>query len=298
MAELRNNEINSFRKMGFVVDKVSEDSFYENLLLGLSKVLEKSPFVSNLALKRYPGVRQMDIRTWEHNNSIALPEDLKCFFSSSNGFSYTYDFSYEAENQEKSTRQGKLEVNQLNDVARIYGYETKNTAQIEKVANKYKLILSRDSKVFELCTVDENAKVVLVYINTYSNPTIWLYTTPMIFNHIADDFTIYFRRCIAHLGIPCWQYIVSNKGLPEWTKEIFLLLAPGVLQEDKNLVETPRVVIEETNIIDPAVFLSSTNSNHGLIMQAMQQAKSTKEKKSKTVPKKQVNSKLVRKHEK
>lgn len=45
------------RDMGFVVDKVSEDSFYENLLLGLSRVLEKSPCVSKVTLKRIPGVR-------------------------------------------------------------------------------------------------------------------------------------------------------------------------------------------------------------------------------------------------
>lgn len=45
------------RKMGFMVDKVSEDSFYENLLLGVSKVLEKNPCISKLTLKRLSGVR-------------------------------------------------------------------------------------------------------------------------------------------------------------------------------------------------------------------------------------------------
>ncbi|CAH1275915.1 unnamed protein product [Diabrotica balteata] len=290
-----------YRKMGFVVDKVSEDSFYENLLLGLSKVLEKSPYISNLSLKRFSGLRQIDIRTWEHNNGISLPEDLKAFYSSTNGFLYSYDFSYEIENQEKkNVRQGKIEINPLNDVLRIYGYETKNTAQIEKVGTKLKLVLSKDSKVFELCSIDENAKLVLVYINTYSNPTIWLYTISMVFNYLADDFTTYFRRCIAHLGIPCWQYIASSRGLPEWAKEIFLLLAPGVLSEEKNLVDIPKVHIDDTNIIDPAVFMSSTNSSHGLIMQAMQQAKATKdrEKKLKHANKRQVSSRLTKKHDK
>ncbi|KAG5887922.1 hypothetical protein JTB14_003019 [Gonioctena quinquepunctata] len=285
------------RKMGFVVDKVSEDSFYENLLLGLSKVLERSPFVTNLSLKRLAGVRQLEIRSWEHNNGIILPEDLRAFYSSTNGFLYTYDFSYNyntTAERENVLRQGKIEVNPLSELVRTYGYETKTLAQIEQAGNKQKLTLSRESKVFELCNVDEHAKVVLVYINSYSVPSVWFYSTPMTFNLVAEDFTIYFRMCIAHLGIPSWQYIVSKEGLSEWTKEMFLLIAPGVLPEDRVLIEVPKLNLDDVNKIDVNIFAtqSSNSASERIASAGLQvQQNKCKDKKVKGTPKKHVSRK-------
>lgn len=155
------------RKMGFVVDKVSEDSFYENLLLGLSRVLERSQCVSKLSLKRLPGIRyktrlkpagflvcgcsrQVDIRTWEHNNGVILPEDLRSFYSSTDGFLFSYEFSYDfhsSGDEEKNTRLGVIQINPLNDLTRTFGYETKNTGQVQHNGNIHSLTLSRESKV-------------------------------------------------------------------------------------------------------------------------------------------------------
>ncbi|CAG9771009.1 unnamed protein product [Ceutorhynchus assimilis] len=244
--------------MGFVVDKVSEDSFYENLLLGVSKVLDKSPCVSKMCLKRLSGVRQVDIRAWEHNNGVILPEDLRSFYSSTNGFLFTYEFSYDyhASEADKDFRVGVIQINPVNDLARTFGYETKNSAHVECIKKKYSLSLSRESKVFELANVDENGKVVLVYPTNYSIPTIWFYSGQMHFGYLAEDFTTYFRMCIAHLGIPCWQYIFSKEGIPECSKEIFNLIAPGILTEERNLVDSHsyKYTIEHTNKIDPNIF--------------------------------------------
>lgn len=287
--------------MGFVVDKVSEDSFYENLLLGLCRVLEKSPCVSNLSLKRVAGIRQMDIRTWEHNTGVILPEDLRAFFSSTNGFLYTYNFCYDyttTEESNKVIRHGKIEVNPLNDVVRIYGYETKNVEQIQQIGNKIKLHLSRESKVFELASVDENAKVVLVYINSYSTPNIWLYTSGMSFHYLADDFTTYFRMSLAHLGIPCWQYAFSKEGLPEWSREMFLLMAPGVLAEDRNLIDYPKYNISQYNKIDPNIFVNQSNAKDSSYDNKVQPVKCNKIKDKKVKcsnPKKFVHSRQQRK---
>lgn len=123
------------KKTGFVVDKGTEDSFYENLFLGLSKVLKKSPCVLITSLKSVAGIRQMDIRTWEHNNAIFLPIDLRAFFSSTNGYLCTYNFSYDCTTSDESNeviRQGKIEINRLSNVASIYGYETKVWSKFNK----------------------------------------------------------------------------------------------------------------------------------------------------------------------
>lgn len=287
--------------MGFVVDKVTEDSFYENLLLGLSKVLEKSPCISNISLKRFSGVRQIDIRAWEHNNSVILPEDLRAFYSSTNGFSYIYNFSYEYNATESANtllREGNIRINPLNDIERIYGYETKNVAQVEQYGKNYMLVLSRESKIFELAPIDDYTKVVLVYINSYCIPSIWLYSSPMSFNYLAEDFTTYFRMCIAHLGIPCWQYIVTREGLPEWSREMFQLITPGVVSEDRNLVDYPKYSPDDINKIDPNIFIIQSSSNmvtdRSAALQTTQQNKS-KEKKSKYPQKRFISGKTVKK---
>ncbi|CAG9864396.1 unnamed protein product [Phyllotreta striolata] len=289
MFETRPNEPdNPFRTMGFVVDKISEDSFYENLLLGLPKALERSPYVANLQLRRAPGLRPPDIRHWEQTNGANLPDGLRAFYNSTNGFLYTYEFSYPDE--QGPVRTGKIEVNPLNELVRIYGYETKSAASIERNGDKRKLNLSKESKVFELSTVDDNAKVALVYAHHYEPPTIWLYTNKnMTFHYITHDFAVYLRMCLAHLGAPCWQYVASKEGLPEWAREIFTLLAPGVLEEERNLVEMPAFDVE-TNRIDPAIFLNSSPSSTTLF-HTLQQSKS-KEKKIRTVAKKISNSRV------
>lgn len=116
--------------------------------------------------------------------------------------------------------------------------------------------------MFELANVDEQSKVVVVYPTTYSAPTIWFYSGQMHFTYLAEDFTTYFRMCLAHLGIPCWQYAFAKEGIPEWTREMFNLLAPGVLSEDRNLVEVYKPPSERLNKIDPGIFSTVQNCSN------------------------------------
>ncbi|KAG5861207.1 hypothetical protein JTB14_020341 [Gonioctena quinquepunctata] len=78
----------------------------------------------------------------------------------------------------------------------------------------------------------------------------------MTFNLVAEDFAIYFRMCIAHLGIPSWQYIVSKEVSPEWTR-MFLLIAPGPA-EDRVLIEVPQINLDDVNKIDVNIFATQS----------------------------------------
>lgn len=64
------------------------------------------------------------------------------------------------------------------------------------------------------------------------------------------------------LGIPCWQYVFSKDSMPESSKEMFNLIAPGVLLEERNLVDSHsyKYSIEHVNKIDPNVFTVSQTS--------------------------------------
>lgn len=50
---------------------------------------------------------------------------------------------------------------------------------------------------------------------------------------LADNITEYLRMSIAHLGLPYWELCFSNCGLPSWTEQLFLLLAPHLLEKNE-----------------------------------------------------------------
>ncbi|KAJ3645205.1 hypothetical protein Zmor_022884 [Zophobas morio] len=231
--------------MEFIVDKVSEDSFYENLLIGLPKALEKLPSVSDLSLERFSPVQHNNICAWEQKHGVLLPEDLRSFYASSNGLLYTYNFFYRESGSDEDKVVGKIEVNSLNDLTQIYGYEIKPDPGVNVDGERYELKLGADSKVFELVNLSDVGRVTLVYINHRYLPTIWMHNAAMKFYFLADDFTTYLKMCVHHLGIPFWQFSFTGDGIPEWSEMVFRLLAPAVLPLHKK-IEDVRKANEQT----------------------------------------------------
>lgn len=72
--------------MSFFVDIVTEDSFYENLTLGVVKILESFPYVKNVRVDRRNGCETTVINSWEQRHCCTLPEDVKNFYASIDGF--------------------------------------------------------------------------------------------------------------------------------------------------------------------------------------------------------------------
>ena len=78
--------------MSFFVDVVTEDSFYENLTLGVTKILENIPCVKNVQLERRSGCDRTIISNWEQRHCCLLTEDLRNFYMSTDGFLLTWNF--------------------------------------------------------------------------------------------------------------------------------------------------------------------------------------------------------------
>lgn len=76
--------------MSFFVDIVTEDSFYENLTLGVVKLLENSPCVKNVKVERRSACERSALSSWEQRHCCMLPEDLKSFYASIDGFLLTW----------------------------------------------------------------------------------------------------------------------------------------------------------------------------------------------------------------
>lgn len=49
--------------------------------------------------------------------------------------------------------------------------------------------------------------------------------------------------CIAHLGLPYWELCFSSTcSLPSWAEQLFLLLAPHLLEHKTNEAQSNRLI--------------------------------------------------------
>ncbi|XP_044766352.1 tubulin polyglutamylase complex subunit 2-like isoform X2 [Coccinella septempunctata] len=220
--------------MDFVVDRVSEDSFFENLLLGLPKILEEFPCITELHLNRSLPVQHNIICAWEQKHSVLLPEDVRSFYGSTDGFLFSYKYVL-ADDSNQCAMKGKLEVNCLNDLIQINGYEISTIPGVNMDGERYVLKLGAESKIFILETLERLGKVVLVYINSRYFPNIWIQTENSEFYFLSDDFTTYLRMSIHHMGIPFWQFAYTECGIPDSSKMLFRLMAPSIIPTDEKI---------------------------------------------------------------
>lgn len=230
---------------GFLIDEITEDSFYENLLLGVTSVLKSCHSVKHIRLERYPGATLEEVNTWEMANELTLPTDLRNFFLSTNGFSFTYRFYHK-----------KVETDEISYYI-LGGIQINSLFQMERIPTNNSLYSTEDglkfvapcSKVHLLAHIDDTNCVVLAQLNSSEVASIWLYYKMKTFYLLCEDFVTYFRMALAHLGVPGWQLSVLNASLPEWSAEMLRILAPGITENDEFEENTT-----EMNIIDPDIF--------------------------------------------
>lgn len=233
------------RKEEFLIDEITEDSFYGNLLLGITSNLTRCNSVKHVRIERHPGATLEEVNIWEDTNDLILPEDLRNFFLSTNGFSLTYKFQYnktEADDESYYVL-GGIEINSLYQMETI---ATSNVTYSTKAGTKF---LALSSKLYVLAQIDDTNCVVLAQPTPSDILGIWLYYKMKKLYLLCTDFVTYFRMALAHLGVPGWQFSVLKASLPEWSAEMLRILAPGIYENKK--FEDDKI---EQNILDPGIF--------------------------------------------
>ncbi|XP_059608226.1 tubulin polyglutamylase complex subunit 2 [Phlebotomus argentipes] len=235
-----------------------DDTFYEYLTLNLSKVLNAVPRITNVTCeKRYP-CEAGQIATWEQRHNVYLPDDMKRFYLSTDGFTLHWSYQYSPND---TRRVGYINIPQICHVTLLREkIESLMSAQNASGSGKSDMPnLCLRSKIFELSNICDIAKVCLIYESPdLANPKIFLLEVAALkWTFLAETFTEYLRMTIAHLGLPYWELCFSNCGLPSWTEQLFLLLAPHLLEKSEprrsrvwqNMPEQPPY-----NILDPSIF--------------------------------------------
>ncbi|XP_076653655.1 tubulin polyglutamylase complex subunit 2 [Halictus rubicundus] len=265
--------------MSFFVDVVTEDSFYENLTLGVVKVLESLPYVKNVRVDRRSGCEATAIANWEQRHCCALPEDLRNFYLSIDGFQLLWNL--EIAGEEFSV--GRMEVGSFSSLKRYSasketqadcsklessdaGSETdsKTPADLDNATgNAFPAGNPRGCKMFEISQCypqSGKAKVYMVYRAKpdQESPSIWLHREDTDqWHHLADTFTVYLRMMLVHLGLPLWQCCVTGITLPTWVEQVYFLVGPHLLPSTIDPTETISTSLWNngpTNVIDPGIF--------------------------------------------
>ncbi|XP_024942837.1 tubulin polyglutamylase complex subunit 2 isoform X2 [Cephus cinctus] len=176
--------------MSFFVDIVTEDSFYENLTLGVVKILENSPCVKSVQIEKRSACDRNALSTWEQRHCCVLPDDMRNFYSSIDGFLLTW--SLEISGEEFPV--GRLEIGTLSELKRFVGSKEQQADAEAKIQENPQIpSLSPRCKLFEVgqCA---GSKVFLSYIRPDLEPGVWLYQEDTnTWYHLADSFTKYFR---------------------------------------------------------------------------------------------------------
>jgi tubulin polyglutamylase complex subunit 2 len=214
-----------------VHQKPNDDAFYENLTLGLIKVLSNIPRITNINYdKRNPAERN-SVNAWESRHNVNLPVDMKSFYLCTDGFCLFWSYEYSVNDIK---RVGKIHIphliqitlvrESLESIMNAPGNQApvKPTNSSAAAANDSipPLKLTTKSKIFELSTILEVAKVVMLYEMPESCPKIYLLEMETLkLQFLADTFSEYLRMAIAHLGLPYWELCFSTCcSLPTWTQ--------------------------------------------------------------------------------
>ncbi|XP_050079602.1 tubulin polyglutamylase complex subunit 2-like [Anopheles maculipalpis] len=205
--------------------------FFLDLTVGLVQTLKNISKVRDVEAKSYVPCQTAQINAWEAANGVRLPSDMKKFYQSTDGLNVQWTYQY-----------SKLETHRVGHL------------KIPRLAELRNLKLNIPEKVFEIDSIGDVAKIYLVYLTSgITIPKIYLVESANMKGHLlADSFATYFRMSIAHLGLPHWQLAFASCGLPGWAEQLFLLLAPHLLDRDDTPPRPNQIVY---NVLDPDIFL-------------------------------------------
>ncbi|XP_036275501.1 tubulin polyglutamylase complex subunit 2 isoform X3 [Pipistrellus kuhlii] len=196
----------------------------EKLTLGVTRILESSPGVTEVTLMEKPPAERHMISSWEQRNNCTLPEDLKNFYLVTNGFHMTWSVKLDdSENQPEKPH------------------------------------FDSRSVIFELDPCNGNGKVCLVYKKgkpaLAKDSEIWFLDRALYWHFLTDTFTAYYRLLLTHLGLPQWQYAFTSYGISPQAKQWFNMYKPITYNTSLLTEETDSFV----NKLDPSKVFRSKN---------------------------------------
>ncbi|KAI5091452.1 tubulin polyglutamylase complex subunit 2 [Silurus meridionalis] len=219
--------------------------FPERLTLGITRVLRSFPGVSNVRFVEKEPAEKRCLLSWEQKNNCTLPEDLKDFYLTTDGFTLTW--SAKLENDPVPI--GCMVINSIAKLRLLVQSNIYSLPGAPTVADlDFKDDLEEEqeqphfdsrSRIFELDPCSGNGRVCLVYKNCTPDAVakkseIWFLDRCLYWHFLTSSFTAYYRLMITHLGLPEWQYVFTPYGPSPQAKQWASLYQPLLFHGDSH----------------------------------------------------------------
>jgi tubulin polyglutamylase complex subunit 2 len=175
------------------------------------------------------------LAAWEEKNECELPEDLKKFYTMSDGLEIRWSCKT-GTNNVLPIFIGKIYINSLMDLTKITSLGSK-TAIVDELndfaENDSPRFNSHGWHIFELDPCDGQGRVCLVY-NAHHDVSIWFLDRSLQFHRLASTFTDYYRLLLLHCGLPYWYYKYTDIGIPPYILHWYYIITPSLLISHPN----------------------------------------------------------------
>ncbi|XP_028828473.1 tubulin polyglutamylase complex subunit 2 [Denticeps clupeoides] len=230
-------------------DEKACKAFLERLTLGITRVLESFPGVMNVEFAERSPAEKRCILSWEQKNACLLPEDLKDFYLTTDGFALTWSAKLENDSVpigsmminrvENLQHLGQTTVFSLPNVPTITDLDFENEAE-ELESGMEKPHFDSRCRIFELDPCGGNGMVCLVYRNCTEGEVaqqcdVWFLDRSLYWHYLTSTFTAYYRLMMTYLGLPEWQYNFTHYGPSPQAKQWASLYQPLIFHPDPHL---------------------------------------------------------------
>ncbi|KAJ8260807.1 hypothetical protein COCON_G00165300 [Conger conger] len=237
--------------------------FVERLTLGITRVLEGLPGVMDVRFVEREPVERRCLMSWEQKHECALPEDLKDFYLTTDGFTLTWSTKLESQ----PVPLGSMVINRLAkllplsqsaifslpNMPTLADLDTQEEPQESDGAPEVPHFDER-SRILELDPCGGNGKVCLVYRNCTQDQEaqdseVWFLDRALYWHYLSSSFTAYYRLMITHLGLPEWQYNFTPYGPSPQAKQWACLYRPLTSHSDPHVDPNGEPIL---NRLDPS----------------------------------------------
>uniref|UniRef100_A0A1A8IWZ0 Tubulin polyglutamylase complex subunit 2 n=1 Tax=Nothobranchius kuhntae TaxID=321403 RepID=A0A1A8IWZ0_NOTKU len=239
----------------------------ERLTLAITRILENMPGVVDVRFAEREPAEKRSLLSWEQKNSCILPEDLRDFYLTTDGFTLTWSVKLDDE----CVPLGCMTINSVGRLCPLLQpvllFSLPNAPSLadldwEESSTQSGLPhvpvaphFDARSRIFELDSCGGNGKVCLVYKNctpgvVVQQSEIWFLDRSLCWHFLTATFTAYYRLMITHLGLPEWQYAYTPYGPSPQAKQWASLYQPLTFSHELSQVDSAGDFF--VNKLDPA----------------------------------------------
>ncbi|XP_014260972.1 tubulin polyglutamylase complex subunit 2-like [Cimex lectularius] len=222
------------QKIAFSHLPESEKSFYEKITLGLPSALKKVSGVHKVEIQRKKGCTEDEVLSWEMRNDCRLPEDLRNFYKSTDGFYLTWGYKMTSD----VIPIGKLAINRLSCLNKLYNESLLALSPV--VPHDHPRFDRLTDKIFALDYTRDGCYPCLVYMGHKDEYSIWLLDRSLEWHFLSSTFNKYFRVMLIHQGLPQWQLMLTPVGMAPWAEQLAYSMAQNVVYEGETRVKAQR----------------------------------------------------------